>query len=237
MPYVDGFVIPVETARRAEVIDHAERMDRHFLDHGATRIVEGWADDAPTGKVTDFQRAVQAKDGEEMLFSWIEWPDRNTRDAAFKALESDAEMMAEPMPFDGKRMIFGGFEVMLNSGTGCGGYFDGFVIPVPSANKAEYHRVAAGSAPIFHDLGASRVVECWSDDVSHGEHTDFYRAVQATAEEAIVFSWIEYPNKATRESARVKMLDDPRFAALGAMPFDGKRMIVAGFAPVVDLHN
>jgi uncharacterized protein YbaA (DUF1428 family) len=109
MAYIDGFVIAVATARRQEFIDHAERVDRLFLDYGATGVVECWEDDVPAGNVTDFRRAVQATPDESIVFSWIAWPDRATRDAGMKAMESDERMMAEPMPFDGKRMIMGGF--------------------------------------------------------------------------------------------------------------------------------
>ena len=109
MSYIDGFVIAAETARRDEFLDHANRMDTVFLDSGATRVVECWADDVPKGEVTDFHRAVRAKDGEAVVFSWIEWPDKTTRDAAMEKKRADQRTMAEPMPFDGKRMIFGGF--------------------------------------------------------------------------------------------------------------------------------
>jgi uncharacterized protein YbaA (DUF1428 family) len=109
MSYIDGFVIPAPTADRAKFIAHAERMDKIFLELGALRVVEAWADDVPAGKVTDFQRAVQATADETIVFSWVEWPDKATRDAAMKKMEGDERMMAEPMPFDGKRMIFGGF--------------------------------------------------------------------------------------------------------------------------------
>jgi len=109
MSYIDGFVIAARTADREKVIAHAERMDKFFIEHGATRVVEGWGDDVPEGKVTDFRRAVQAKEDESVIFSWIEWPDKATRDAAMKKMEADEKMMSEPMPFDGKRMIFGGF--------------------------------------------------------------------------------------------------------------------------------
>ncbi len=114
MSYIDGFVIAVETTRRDEFIDHARRMDAHFLTFGATRIVECWGDDVPDGTVTDFARAVQAKEGETVAFSWIEWPDKATRDAAMKRLETDERFTAEPMPFDGKRMIFGGFQPVVD---------------------------------------------------------------------------------------------------------------------------
>ncbi len=109
MSYIDGFVIAAPTADQAKFTDHAERMDKIFLELGALRVVEGWADDVPTGEVTDFRRAVQCKDDESVVFSWIEWPDKATRDAAMAKMRTDERMMAEPMPFDGKRMIFGGF--------------------------------------------------------------------------------------------------------------------------------
>lgn len=114
MTYVDGFVIPVPVGKRQEVIDHALKMDKVFIEMGALRVVECWADDVPEGKVTDFYRAVDRTDGETVLFSWIEWPDKAARDAAFAKMEGNAEMMATPMPFDGKRMIFGGFTPVVD---------------------------------------------------------------------------------------------------------------------------
>lgn len=109
MSYIDGFVIPVSSGDKARFIEHARRMDQIFIDKGALRVIEAWGDDVPAGKVTDFARAVQASDGETVAFSWIEWPDKATRDTVMAELESDPALMAEPMPFDGKRMIFGGF--------------------------------------------------------------------------------------------------------------------------------
>ncbi|MDB5715513.1 MAG: domain containing protein [Sphingomonadales bacterium] len=114
MKYIEGFVIAVPTAGREKFIDHATRMDTIFLEFGATRIVEAWGDDVREGKVTDFPRAVQATADETVAFSWIEWPDKATRDAAMEKMMSDPRLMAEPMPFDGKRMIFGGFEPVVD---------------------------------------------------------------------------------------------------------------------------
>ncbi|WP_375428514.1 DUF1428 domain-containing protein [uncultured Sphingomonas sp.] len=114
MSYIDGFVIAVETARRDEFVDHAKRIDALFLEWGALRIVECWGDDVPQGEVTSFPRAVALNDGEAVVFSWIEWPDKATRDAAMAKMQSDERMMAEPMPFDGKRMIFGGFTPVVD---------------------------------------------------------------------------------------------------------------------------
>ena len=113
MNYIDGFVIAAPTADKDKFVDHARRIDKFFIEMGALRVVEGWADDVPKGEVTDFHAAVQAKDDESVVFSWIEWPDKATRDAAMVRMQSDERMMAEPMPFDGKRMIFGGFTPIL----------------------------------------------------------------------------------------------------------------------------
>jgi uncharacterized protein YbaA (DUF1428 family) len=111
MSYFDGFVLAVPTANRETFIQHAKAFDAMFLEFGALRVVEAWGDDVPPGKVTDFQRAVQAKDDETVCFSWVEWPDKATRDAAMKKMMDDPRMKMEdnPMPFDGKRMIYGGF--------------------------------------------------------------------------------------------------------------------------------
>ena len=115
MSYIDGFVIAAPTAKRQEVIDYAARFDPIFLELGALRVVEAWGDDVPAGKVTDFQRAVLAKDDETVMFSWIEWPDKATRDAGMKKMMEYPRMeAANPMPFDGKRMIFGGFEIAVD---------------------------------------------------------------------------------------------------------------------------
>lgn len=120
MSYIDGFVIPVPTANKQKFIDHAREMDAIFMEHGALRIVECWGDDVPVGKVTDFQRSVQVTDGETVCFSWIEWPDKQTRDATFAKMEElmksgDERFKSEnsQMPFDGKRMIYGGFSPVV----------------------------------------------------------------------------------------------------------------------------
>ncbi len=114
MSYIDGFVIAVPTARRQEFIDHGERVDRCFLEYGATQVVECWGHEVPAGTITDFRRAVQATEDESVVFSWIVWPDKATRDAAMEKMTSDPRMTAEPMPFDGRRMIMGGFEPVLD---------------------------------------------------------------------------------------------------------------------------
>lgn len=118
MPYVDGFVIAVPTANRQAFIDHASQMDPLFLEYGATRVLECWGDDVPHGKQTDFFRAVDAREDESVAFAWVEWPDKATRDAGMKKMEQDPRMDpkapgAPPMPFDGMRMIYGGFQPVV----------------------------------------------------------------------------------------------------------------------------
>lgn len=114
-------------------------------------------------------------------------------------------------------------------------YVDGFVIAVPVAKRQEFITHARTFDAIFLEFGATRVMECWGDDVPHGKLTDFYRAVQAKEDEAVVFSWVEWPDKATRDAGMEKFMKDPRMEAAGNMPFDGKRMIFGGFASVVSL--
>ena len=119
MSYIDGFVIAVPTANKQKFIDHAKLGDGVFMDLGALRILECWGDDVPDGKQTDFRRAVQAKDDETVVFSWIEWPDKATRDAAMarmpELMKTDDRMNQDknPMPFDGMRMIYGGFTPLV----------------------------------------------------------------------------------------------------------------------------
>ena len=117
MSYIDGFLAPVLAGQSAE--DYrafAARAAPIFRDHGATRVVEGWGDDVPRGTRTDFWRAVDAQDGETVVFSWIEWPDKATRDAGMAKVMADPRMQPgdTPMPFDGKRLIFGGFRTLLD---------------------------------------------------------------------------------------------------------------------------
>ncbi len=109
MAYIDGFVAAVPHDKKAEFIEQAKTIDALFLEFGATRIMEGWGDDLTHGTTTDFYMAVKAEANENVVFSWIEWPDKATRDAAMEKMQTDDRMMG-PMPFDGKRMIYGGFE-------------------------------------------------------------------------------------------------------------------------------
>jgi uncharacterized protein YbaA (DUF1428 family) len=144
-----------------------------------------------------------------------------------------AEMGAN-MPFDGKRMIMGGFDAIVEDGSGGATYTDGFVVPVPQEKKEAYRELAAKMAKVFRDNGASRVVEAFSDDVPKGEVTDFYRAVKAEDGEGVVFSFIEWPDKDTRDAAWKAIMADESLRPQGEMPFDGKRMFWGGFEKILD---
>ncbi len=113
-------------------------------------------------------------------------------------------------------------------------YVDGFVAAVPTANKDAYKALAQQAAEVFKEFGALEVVECWGDDVPDGNVTDFRRAVKAEENESIVFSWIRWPDKATRDAGNKKCQDDPRMNVMADMPFDGKRMIYGGFAILLE---
>ena len=113
-------------------------------------------------------------------------------------------------------------------------YIQGFLVAVPKANKQAYLISAQSAAPIFQEYGATRVVEAWSEDIPDGKVTDFKRAVQAKDDEAIVFSWIEWPDKQTYDAATKRMESDPRWKKMPEMPFDGSRMIWGGFEPIFE---
>jgi uncharacterized protein YbaA (DUF1428 family) len=116
MTYVDGFVVAVPKANREAYVAAAAKAWTLFKEFGATRQVECWGDDVPDGTTTDFKRAVKAEEGEIVVFSWIEYPSKEVRDAANKKMMEDPRMkeMFSDMPFDGKRMIYGGFMPVLD---------------------------------------------------------------------------------------------------------------------------
>ena len=237
MTYVEGFVAAVPTANKEEYRQHAADAAPLFKEFGVIRHVEAWGDDVPKGKLTDFHGAVQAKDDETVVFGFFEYPDKATRDAANKKMMTDPRMkaMGETMPFDGKRMIMGGFDCIVDEKVaGQIGYTDGFVVPVPNDKKDAYRAMAQKAATKFKQHGALRVVEAWGDDIPDGTVTDYKRAVHAADGENIVYSYVEWPDKPTRDSAWEKVMADPEMQPDGDMPFDGKRMFWGGFKPILD---
>src|SRR4051812_33018937 len=236
MSYIDGFVAAVPQKNKDAYIKHATDSMPYFKKLGATHFVENWGDDIPEGKVTDFKRAVKAAPDEAIIFSCGEYPDKETREKANETMMNDPAMkeMGQNMPFDGKRMIYAGFLPINDTGAaGKFGYIDGCVIPVPASNLDAYREMADKHAAIMKEYGATRTVDAWGDNVPDGKVTDFKGAVNAQADERVIFSWIEWPSKEARDQGWDQAMKDPRMKDM-KMPFDGKRMIYGGFAPLID---
>ena len=117
MNYVDGYVLAVPTKNKESYKTGAEKFAIVFKEYGALSITECWGNDVPTGKLTSFPMAVQCKPDETVVFSWITWPSRQVRDEANKKVMADPRMQPDsnPMPFDGKRMIYGGFQMIVEA--------------------------------------------------------------------------------------------------------------------------
>ena len=117
MTYIDGFLAAVPTANREAFRQHAQMAAGVFKEHGALKVVECWGDDVPEGTLMSFTMAVKRKDDEAVVFSWIVWPSRQARDEGMNAVMADPRLQPDktPLPFDGKRMIYGGFEVIVEA--------------------------------------------------------------------------------------------------------------------------
>ncbi len=117
MTYINGYVMAVPTTNRDAFAKHATEATAVFKEHGALSVVECWGDDVPDGQVTSFPMAVQKKPDETVVFSWIVWPSRQARDEGMKKAMDDPRMQpaSAAMPFDGKRMIFGGFKPIVEA--------------------------------------------------------------------------------------------------------------------------
>lgn len=236
MTYYTGSIAAVPTANKHKYVEHAAVAWPMFHSRGATRMVETWGVDVPKGKITDFHRAVDARDDETVVFSWIVWPDKATADAAWQKMENDPAMQHMPeMPFDGTRMIFGGFTPVFEQGAHTGAdYCQGFRLAVPENNQPAYIAMAEKGWQLLSKHGALGMIENWGEDVPRGKHTDFYRATQCEDNEVPVFSWIAWPDRATRDAAAKVMEADMGEMDMSDMPFDGMRMMWAGFEPIFD---
>jgi uncharacterized protein YbaA (DUF1428 family) len=115
MSYVDGFVAAVPTANKDAYIQYAREASLVFKEHGALRLVECWGDDVPEGTLTSFPMAVQCEPDETVVFSWILWPSKEVRDVGVQKVMQDPRLQTQPMPFDGARIIFGGFKVIVDA--------------------------------------------------------------------------------------------------------------------------
>ncbi|MDO6705523.1 MULTISPECIES: DUF1428 domain-containing protein [unclassified Photobacterium] len=116
MSYVDGFVCAVPTEKREVYRQHAAEAAEVFKKYGAQRVVEAWGDDVPDGQLTSFPMAVKCQENETVVFSWVMWPSKAARDEGMALFMKDpiCDMTVNPMPFDGKRLIYGGFEAIVD---------------------------------------------------------------------------------------------------------------------------
>jgi uncharacterized protein YbaA (DUF1428 family) len=117
MAYVDGMVVPVPAGNKQAFSDMAKQAAAVFVDHGAVSVTDCWGDDVKDGKLTSLPMAVKLEPGEVVVFSWIRWPSKEVRDAGFAKAMADPRLAMDPakFPFDGRRMIFGGFEVLTET--------------------------------------------------------------------------------------------------------------------------
>ena len=141
-------MIPVRTENKPAYLDRAKKAAPVFAENGAMRMVECWGDDVMDGKITDLKKAVQANDDETVVFSWVWWPDKATCDAAAGKIMADDRMKPDgPMPFDGQRLIYAGFETNFDTGEGGKfGYLDGMVASVPDGSRRSFVDHAAKTA-------------------------------------------------------------------------------------------
>jgi uncharacterized protein YbaA (DUF1428 family) len=235
MTYFQGFVVPAKTENKQAYLGMAKKVAPIFAEHGALGHIECWGDNVLDGKITDFKKAVQANAEETVVLSWIWWPDKATCDAAAAKIMADDRMKPDgPMPFEGQRMIYAGFEAVFDTGeAGKFGYVDGMVASVPNEKRQGFIDHAAKVAGLFQEKGALRIVDGWGVDVPAGKVTDFQRAVQAKNGETVIFGWIEWPDKPTRDAGMGALMEDPRMRETPAA-WNGPFAVFGGFTPILD---
>ncbi len=242
--YIDGFVYAVPKANKQALIAFAQKSAELFVKHGALRVVESWGDhfDEEEGAAT-FAAGVKCKDDEQVMFSWCEWPDRATRDAAYENMMEDIEKLGlMEMPFDGKRMIYGSFKPIVETPvipssqfSGTTNYVDGYLYAIQKRRKDEFIKFAEEMAALFKRSGALRVMECWEDDVPEGKVTSMPLAVSRKEDEAVLFSWVEWETKEKRDAVCATIHVEAEKVPFDKSLFDMKRMAMGGFEVVVDV--
>lgn len=232
MTYIQGFLIPVPEDKKDAYRKLAEEAVPLFTEYGAQRIVECWGDAVPRGKSTDMYRAVEAEGNENIVFSWVEWDSKDACEKAHNTMMQDERMqMPAEVPFDGARMIYAGFDTLGETGNGgTTGYVQGYVAPVPRANREAFAKMCATMRAVAIDSGALNAVDSWAEHIEDGKVTDFKRAVKAKDGEAIAFGFVEWPSKQAYDEGSVAMRADDRMPSPGSdMPLDGMRLIYGGF--------
>lgn len=162
MTHYTGSIAAVPTANKQKYLEHVMQAWPHFRGYGARRMVDGWGVDIPKGKINDLYGAVEAREDETIVFSWIEWPDQSTAASAVTHMQADAAAgKIPPLPFDGSRMIFGGFAPIFTDGVDHDANFiQGFALAVPTKNKSAYVAMAKDAwETAFKPHGCLSIVE------------------------------------------------------------------------------
>ena len=238
MTYISGFLLAVPTANKDAYRKHAEEAWPMFQDYGAVAMVEGWGDDVPQGKDNCINTPVMRQPDETSMFSWVVWPDKKTSDEAEQKMMADMQGKEFPqMPFDGKRMIVGGFQTIPGDAAVKTGYIDGTVLPVPADKREAYTAASKQMAELFKEYGAISVVDAWGDNLPEGKVNDFHTASLRKPDETVVFSWINWKDKAARDAGWENIMADPRMQEFGphTVGADMGRMIFGSFVPLVDV--
>lgn len=247
MSYAHGFVAAVPQANRDVYRRHAGKVAGVFRENGASQVMECWEEEVPDGEVTSLPMAVRRKEGEAVVFSWYRWPSKEIADAGMKATMADERVRCEAEQvgkiFDGKRIIYGGFEVVAEKRAGASVeadalYVHGMAAPALASGREAYARCAEEMGAILREKGALEVADCWEDAVPEGEVTSFPKAVLREAGEAVVFSWIVWPSKEAGRNGMGAMREDKRLADLFeeiGRVINLKRLIHGGFTPLVAL--
>lgn len=237
MGYFQGFLVPVPQDKKEAYRAMAADAVPYFEKYGMVRMVESWGVDVPHGEVTDMYRGIKAEEGENVVFSWVDWGTKEVCEKAHAAMMEDKDMeMPGEMPFDGMRMAFAGFELLGEKGKGGrSGYVQGYLAPAPVGNRAAVETMTAAMRDIAIDAGALRAVDGWAEDIADGKVTDLKMPVAAKDGEAVVFGFHEWADQAAYEAGSAKMREDERMAQFAAeMPVDGKRMVFGGFEVLLD---
>lgn len=243
MSYAHGFIAAVPQANRDVYRRHAKKVGEVFRENGASQVMECWEEEVPDGEVTSFPLAVRRKEGEAVVFSWYRWPSKEVADAGMKATMADERVRCEAGQvgkiFDGKRIIYGGFDVVAEKRADAGidtPYVHGMAAAVVASRREAYAKCAGEMGAILRERGALEVVDCWEEAVPEGELTSFPKAVLREEGEAVVFSWILWPSKEAGRAGMGAMREDARLANLfeeiGGM-MNLKRLIHGGFTPLV----
>ncbi|GLQ06481.1 DUF1428 domain-containing protein [Sneathiella chinensis] len=235
MPHFIGCVAAIPIKNKDAYRQHTDSLAPYFKEIGTNYLLEYWENDIPDGKITDFRRSVLAQAGEAIVFSLLEFPDKATADSSYQKMAENEEVrrLETEMPFDGKRMIFGGFTPLTEAPTALdAGYMDVSLLAVPFSNRDAYEQQARHAARIFKEHGALQVAEAWGDSLPNGTLTDFFRAVQATEQENVALSWVQWPSKKARDEGWQKIWADPRMEQIGASSlYDHQRRVFGGFTP------